>query len=102
MISLAVVNLVTPKAGAKHEHLFNELALGRQNRSTYSRRSLLQQRRRRRRSAVGRHRALPHRRAWRQGFVDVLGRNVRPERDAFAGTARSQMRRKSFPGRQRI
>jgi hypothetical protein len=24
MISLAVVNLVTPKAGAKHEHLLNK------------------------------------------------------------------------------
>jgi hypothetical protein len=26
MISLAVVNLVTPKAGAMHQHWFNELA----------------------------------------------------------------------------
>jgi hypothetical protein len=28
MISPAVLNLVTPKAGAKHEHLFNEAASG--------------------------------------------------------------------------
>ncbi len=28
MMSLAVVDLVTPKAGAKHEHLFNEPASG--------------------------------------------------------------------------
>ncbi len=28
MISVAVINLVTPKAGAKQEHLFNGLASG--------------------------------------------------------------------------
>ena len=66
---------------------------------THRRRGLLKQRSRRRRRLVRWDGSLTNRRARRQRLVDVLGRDVRAERDAFPRSARREVRRHRLPGR---